>query len=137
MNDYDIVDEHEINFITGDILDEIITYIESHHDYQQNITVYKNQKYVTFNDNTRVHYIINRQYIQEENIKSDLWWSGKDFVHFHNEAGLELSIFMQVNPGMNMRKYTKTLWYDLDFDAIHQYVIVYGVIPIHLIQIKN
>jgi len=144
MNDYDvnfimddIVDQHEINFITGDILDEIITYIESQEDYQQYITIYKKQKYVTFNNIQRVHHIINREYIQEENLKSDLWWCGTDFLQFRNEAGFELSMFMQINPSANQHKYSKTLWYDLDFDTIYQYVILYGVIPIDLIKIKN
>jgi hypothetical protein len=144
MNDYDvnfimddILDQHEINFITGDILDEIITYIESQEDYQQNITIYKKQKYVTFNNIPRLHYIINREYIQEENLKSDLWWSGADFVQFRNEAGFELSMFMQINPTANQHKYSKTLWYELDFDTIYLYVILYGVIPIDLIKIKN
>lgn len=144
MNDYDvnfikddIADEHEIDFITCDILDEIITYIESQEDYLVNNSMYKKQKYVTFNDNQRVHYIINREYIQEENIKSDLWWSGADFVQFRNEAGFELSIFMQINPNENAYKYSKTLWYELDFDSIYQHVIFNGIIPIELIKIKN
>lgn len=144
MNDYDvnfitddIADQHEINFITCDILDKIITYIESQEDYQQNITIYKKQKYVTFNNIQRVHHIINREYIQEENLKSHLWWSGADFVQFRNEAGFELAMFMQINPTANQHKYAKALWYELDFDTIYQHVIFHGIIPIELIKIKN
>lgn len=140
MNDYDvnfITDQHEINFITFDILDEIITYIESQEDYLINSTMYKKQNYVTFNDNQRVHYIINREYIQEENIKSQLWWSGAEFVQFRNEAGFELAMFMQINPTANQDKYAKALWYELDFDTIYQHVIFHGIIPIELIKIKN
>jgi hypothetical protein len=144
MNDYDvnfitddIADEHEINFITCDILDEIITYIESQEDYLVNNTMYKKQKYVTFNNIQRVHHIINREYIQEENLKSHLWWSGADFVQFRNEAGFELAMFMQINPTANQHKYAKALWYELDFDTIYQHVIFHGIIPIELIKIKN
>jgi hypothetical protein len=131
------MDENETIFITCDIMDDIITYIESQDDYQENIAIYKKEKYVTFNNIPRLHYIINREYIQEENIKSDLWWCGTDFLQFRNEAGFELSMFMQINPSANQHKYSKTLWYELDFDTIYQYVILYGVIPIDLIKVKN
>jgi hypothetical protein len=131
------MDENETFFIACDIIDEMITYIESQHEYQENIAIYKKQKYVSFNDIPRLHYIINREYIQEENIKSDLWWCGADFLQFRNEAGFELSMFMQINPTANQYKYSKMLWYELDFDAIYLYVILYGVIPIELIKIKN
>jgi len=131
------MNQNEINFIICDILDDMITYIESQDDYLHNVSIYKKHKYVTFNDIPRVHYIINRDYIQEENIKSDLWWAGSDFIHFRNEATLELSLFIQINPTVNKYKYSKILWYELDFDAIYLYVILYGLIPIELIKIKN
>jgi len=131
------MDENEINDIIKYVVYDIIGFIESEEFYKKEFCVSKKKKNVTFNEFAQYQWIINRDYIDDENIKYDLWWSSSDFLQFRNEASFELSMFIQINPTANKYKYSKTLWYELDFDSIYQFVIIYGVIPIELIQIKN
>ena len=119
--------EKEIN----DLLDNMIHCIETE-------KMYKKKKYLSYNTTlTMCKSIINRDVIDEENLKRDLWWSPTDFLQFYNEAKFELAYFMRVNPGANKHKYSKTLWYDLDFDKIYTYVILYGAVPIELVKVKT
>ena len=100
--------------------------------------IYKKKKYLSYNTTlTMCQTIINRDDIDEENLKRDLWWSPVDFLQFYNEAKFELAYFMRVNPYANKYKYSKTLWYDLDFDKIYAYVILYGTVPIELIKVET
>ena len=100
--------------------------------------IYKKKKYVSYNIVlSKNHYIMNRDDIIEDKLKRELWWSSTDFLEFYNQARFELSYFMTVNPQANKRKYSKTLWYDLDFDKIYNYVILYGIIPIELIKLQT
>lgn len=122
--------ENEIKYEINDVLDNIITCIETGKKY-------KNKKYVSYDRILAVHrYIINRDDIYENNLKNDLWWSPTDFLQFYNEARFELAYFMRVNPGANKYKYSKTLWCELDFDKIYTYVILCGTVPIELVKIK-
>ena len=99
---------------------------------------YKRKKGVSYNSVlSKNRVILNRDDIIEENLKRELWWSPTDFLEFYKQASFELSYFMAVNPNANKAKYSKTLWYDLDFDKIYTYVIMYGVIPIELVKVKT
>ena len=121
------MEQLEIN----NILDKMISSIESG-------KIYKKKKRVSYDDViSRNCVILNRDHINENNLKQDLWWSPTDFLEFCNHAKFELSYFISVNPDANREKYAKTLWYDLDFDKIYTYVIMYGVIPIELVKVKT
>lgn len=112
------------------ILDKMISSIENRKTYKR--------KNVSYNpDLLKNHYIMNRDDINEDNLKRELWWSPTDFLEFYNQARFELSYFMTVNPHANKKVYSKTLWYDLDFDKIYTYVIMYGVIPVELIKLNK
>jgi hypothetical protein len=106
----------------------MISYIENRKTYKR-----KNVSYNTVL--SKNHFIMNREDINEDNLKRDLWWSATDFLEFHNQARFELSYFMAINPQANKQKYSKTLWYDLDFDKIYTYVILYGIIPVELLKL--
>ena len=100
--------------------------------------IYKRKKYVSYNTVlSRNRVILNRDDINEDKLKRELWWSPTDFLEFYNQARFELSYFMAVNPQANKKKYSKTLWCDLDFDKIYTYVILYGIIPIELIKLQT
>lgn len=121
------MEQLEIN----NILDKMISSIE-------NRKTYKRKKRVSYDIVlSRNHVILNRDDINEDNLKRDLWWSATDFLEFYKQAGFELSYFMTVNPQANKHKYAKTLWYDLDFDKIYTYVILYGVIPVELMKLNK
>lgn len=121
------MEQLEIN----NILDKMVTSIESG-------KIYKKKKRVSYDIVlSRNHFIINRDDINEHNLKRDLWWSATDFLEFYKQAGFELSYFMTVNPHANKKIYSKTLWYDLDFDKIYTYVILYGVIPVELMKLNK
>lgn len=99
--------------------------------------IYKKKKRVSYDSVlSRNHVILNRDDINKNNLKRELWWSSTDFLEFYNQARFELSYFMALNPRANKQKYSKTLWYDLDFDKIYNYVILYGIIPIELIKLQ-
>jgi hypothetical protein len=121
------VEKVEIN----NILDKMISSLESG-------KIYKKKKYVSYDIVlSRNRVILNRDDINEDKLKRDLWWSSTDFLEFYNQARFELSYFMALNPRANKQKYSKTLWYDLDFDKIYKYVILYGIIPIELIKLQT
>jgi hypothetical protein len=121
------MEQLEIN----NILDKMVTSIESG-------KIYKKKKRVSYDIVLSRNYVIlNRDDINENNLKQDLWWSATDFLEFCNHAKFELSYFMTVNPHANKKIYSKTLWYDLDFDKIYTYVILYGVIPVELMKLNK
>ena len=121
------MEQLEIN----NILDKMIASIESG-------KIYKRKKYVSYNDVLSKNLVIlNRDDINENNLKRDLWWSPTDFLEFYNHARFELSYFMTVNPHANKQKYSKSLWYDLDFDKIYTYIILYGIIPVELMKLNK
>jgi hypothetical protein len=92
----------------------------------QNVTVSslnKNmcKKNVSFNEICEMYFIPNRSEIFEESLKDDIWWNGMEFLNFRNQATSELRKFILDNPSANYKKYSKTLWLELDFDAIYEY----------------
>jgi len=50
-------------------------------------------KRVSFNDETQIFIIYNREYIMENNLKRDLWWNEVDFYNFRLQR-IEEEIFL-------------------------------------------
>ena len=59
------------------ILDKMISSIENRKTYKR--------KNVSYNQVlSKNHFIMNRDDINDENLKRDLWWSPTDFLEFYN-----------------------------------------------------
>ena len=81
----------------------------------------KCKKNVSFNEYGKMYFIPNRSELFEDSEKNEIWWNGMDFLNFRNQATCELREFMRQNPTADYKKYSKTLWLVLDFDAIYEY----------------
>jgi hypothetical protein len=50
-------------------------------------------KHVSFNDETQIFIIYNREYIMENNLKHELWWREIDYYNFRLQR-IEEDIFL-------------------------------------------
>jgi hypothetical protein len=83
------------------------------------------KKRVRFHFARDIWIIPNTEDIIEAGIKEDLWWSTKESEEIKNFALREFTKTHMFNRDKNKRTLFKTMWYELDFDAIYEMLETY------------
>jgi hypothetical protein len=83
------------------------------------------KKRVRFHFARDIWIIPNTEDIIEAGIKEDLWWSTKESEEIKKFAFREFTKTHMFNQDKNKRTLFKTMWYELDFDAIYEMLETY------------
>ena len=86
------------------ILNEMIDTIEIYSNFRQF------RKSVSFENENQEFLINNRNYIIDNDLHSELWYTLNEMAGFKEEAITEIQIFMMINPGINSRDAMKIMW---------------------------
>lgn len=95
----------EINYL----LYEMITSIEMVATMEELFIEKKNTK-ISFKDENEEIYIIDRNYLRENDLCKDLWYTLQEMNGFKQEAMTELQIFIMLNPRISPKDAMKLLW---------------------------
>ena len=95
----------EINYL----LYEMITSIEMVATMEELFIEKKNTK-ISFKDENEEIYIIDRNYLRENDLCKDLWYTLQEMNGFKQEAMTELQIFIMLNPRISPKDGMKLLW---------------------------
>lgn len=96
---------NEINYL----LYEMITSIEMVSTMEEMFIEKKNTK-ISFKDENEEIYIIDRNYLRENDLCKDLWYTLQEMNGFKQEATTELQIFIMLNPRISPKDAMKLLW---------------------------
>jgi hypothetical protein len=80
----------------------------------------KDKRRVKFHYMRDIWIIPNVDDIKDAGLKNDLWWSETEAAIIKDCACKELDKISLFNSGYNRKQLCKTIWYELDFDAIYE-----------------
>lgn len=95
----------EINYL----LYEMITSIEMISTIEE-LDNMNRHKRISFKDENEEFLIIDRNYLQENDLYKDLWYTLQEMDVFKQEAIMDLQIFMMINPGICTKDAMKIMW---------------------------
>jgi len=91
------------------LLFEMITTIEMIVTIQELDSI-KRKKKISFKNENEEFIIIDRNYIMENDLRKDLWYTIEEMENFKQEAIMDIQLFMMINPGFNSRDAMKIMW---------------------------
>jgi len=97
--------DNEIKYL----LYEMITSIEMVVTMEELFTEKNNTK-VSFTDENEEYYIIDRNYLKDNDLCKDLWYTLQEMSAFKTEAITEIQLFLMVNPCFSPKDAMKILW---------------------------
>jgi hypothetical protein len=97
--------DNEIKYL----LYEMITSIEMVVTMEELFTEKNNTK-VSFTDENEEFLIIDRNYLRENDLCKDLWYTLQEMSAFKTEAITEIQLFLMVNPCFSPKDAMKILW---------------------------
>jgi hypothetical protein len=86
------------------ILNEMIDTIEIYSNFRPF------RKSVSFKNENQEFLINNRNYIIDNDLQCDLWYTLNEMNEFKQHAITEIQIFMMINPGINSRDAMRIMW---------------------------
>lgn len=86
------------------ILNEMIDSIEIYSNFRPF------RKSVSFKNENQEFIINNRNYIIENDLHSELWYTLNEMNSFKQDAITEVQIFMMINTGINSRDAMRIMW---------------------------
>ena len=98
----------ENEMMINQIMNAIIYAIEVFND---------DKKSIKFSEDDNINFIPNRDFIIENNLKDELWYSGIDFYKFRIEATREIQKFMMYS-GLDYDTSCKRIWKDNNYELI-------------------
>jgi hypothetical protein len=91
------------------LLCEMITSIEMISTIEE-LDSMKKYKRISFKEENEEFLIIDRNYLQENDLYKDLWYTLPEMDIFKQEAIMDLQLFMMINPGFSTKDAMKILW---------------------------
>ena len=86
------------------ILNEMIDSIEIYSNFRPF------RKSVSFKNENQEFLINNRNYIIDNDLQCDLWYTLNEMNEFKQDDITEIQIFMMINPGINSRDAMRIMW---------------------------
>jgi predicted transcriptional regulator len=97
--------DNEIKYL----LYEMITSIEMVVKMEE-LFIEKNNTKVSFKDENEDFLIIDRDYLKENDLCKDLWYTLQEMNQFKQEAINDIQVFMMINPGICNKDAMKIMW---------------------------
>ena len=104
----------EDEIIIKQIMNAIIYAVE---EFSKDFFILDENKSIKFSEEDNINIIPNRDFIIENNLKEELWYSGIDFYKFRIEATKEIQKFMMYS-GLDFETSCKRLWKDNNYELI-------------------
>ena len=91
------------------LLHEMITSIEIVATIEELDNIPRNKSISFTNENEEI-LIFDRDYLKENDLCKDLWYTLQEMNQFKQEAIIEIQIFMMLNPGICNKDAMKIMW---------------------------
>jgi hypothetical protein len=113
----------EDEMIIKEIMNAIIYAVEA---CSNEFFILDDNKSITFSEEDNINIIPNRDFIIENNLKDELWYSGIDFYKFRMEATQEIQKFMMYS-GLDFETSCKRIWKDNNYQLISSIIEDYAL----------
>jgi len=96
---------NEIKYLLHEMITsiEIIATIESVDKRQR-------RKSISFTNDNEEFFIIDRNYLKENDLCKDLWYTLQEMDQFKQEAINDIQVFMMINPSISNKDAMKIMW---------------------------
>lgn len=70
----------------------------------------KRRKSISFKNENEEFLIIDRNYIMENDLRKELWYSFQEMEEFKQNAIMDIQLFMMINPGYTSKDAMRIMW---------------------------